>query len=99
MTNKVTCSDCSIEWKGMCPFCKKEYVAPSEPKTKYYFWLGVRTGYVWSCTLNYFPPKKLNERLKYMGFTYDIGWPKKMNTGRLIHKPSSKTMNKQRKLR
>jgi len=39
---------------------------------------------------NVCPVTKPKERLKYIGFTEDTGWPKKMNTGRLLHKPIKK---------
>jgi len=66
-----------------------------EPQTKYHFWLGNLTGYVFSAkkecpVLN--PP----DRLKYLGYTYDVGWPKKMNTGRLLQKPDKKKLKLQR---
>jgi hypothetical protein len=62
----------------------------------YHIWLGKITGYVFSS--NKSEPIKNGEKLKYMGFTSDIGWPKKMNTGRLIHKPNGKSKKKQKKL-
>lgn len=65
----------------------------------YHFWVGNKSGYIWALTKQYqlFPVK--GERMKYLGFTKDLGWPKKMNTGRVIHKPSSKTMRKNKKNR
>ena len=56
---------------------------------KMYYWLGCKTGYVMS-SVNVCPVTKPKERLKYIGFTEDTGWPKKMNTGRLLHKPIKK---------
>jgi len=58
-------------------------------KTKYYFWVGNKSGYIWSCTLNYKLNPKKKERLKYLGWTHDLGWPKRMNTGRILYKPSA----------
>lgn len=33
-------------------------------------------------------------RIKYIGFTSDIGWPKKMNTGRIFYQNTSKKRRK-----
>lgn len=66
---------------------------------KYHFWLGNKSGYVWACHKDYKLTPRLGERFKYAGYTYDIGWPKKMSTGRLLHKQSSGTWKKQRKYR
>jgi hypothetical protein len=30
-------------------------------------------------------PVKKSSRFKYMGYSHDIGWPKKMNTGRILY--------------
>ncbi len=69
---------------------------PNSNATIYHIWLGEITGYVFSS--HKVQPIKKGEKLKYMGFTCDIGWPKTMNTGRLIHKPSGKSIKKQKKL-
>lgn len=65
---------------------------------KLHFWVGNKTGYVFG-TSETCPIRKPLDRLKYMGFTEDAGWPKKMNTGRLLHKPDGKTVRRQKKLR
>ncbi len=36
-------------------------------------------------------------RYKYIGFSSDMGWPKKMNTGRLFHQASKESEIKKRK--
>lgn len=61
---------------------------------KYYFWVGNKTGYTWSWNINTVPKPKKGERLKYLGWTTDTGWPKRMNTGRLLKKPSAASMKK-----
>jgi len=58
-------------------------------ETKFYFWVGNKTGYQWACVRDYRPKCKNGERMKYLGWTTDIGWPKKLNTGRILHKPRS----------
>lgn len=69
-------------------------------RQKYYFWLGVKTGYIFN-TVERCPvvKKRPEETLRYVGFTFDIGWPKRMNTGRILYKPSSASMKKTRKQR
>ena len=58
-------------------------------KIRYHIWVGNKTGYVFSSS-NLAPVRKPKERLKYMGTTTDIGWPKKMSTGRILYKPIEK---------
>jgi len=59
-------------------------------KQQFHYWVGVKSGYVMASNKDFKPPKRNGERMKYMGYTYDIGWPKKMNTGRILHKPKAK---------
>ena len=35
-------------------------------------------------------PSAHGDRLKYMGWTNNAGWPKKLNTGRILHYPKKK---------
>jgi hypothetical protein len=58
-------------------------------ETKFYFWVGNKSGYLWTCDFNSKPKPKKGERLKYLGWTTDFGWPKKLNTGRILHKTRS----------
>lgn len=60
----------------------------SETSNILYYFVG-KSGYVFS-TRKDFLKKGGKDRYKYMGFTTDAGWPKKMNTGRLLHKPNPK---------
>lgn len=55
-------------------------------KEVYHFWVGNKTGYIFS-TSKVCPIQRPKERLKYLGFTQDFGWPKKMNTGRILYRP------------
>jgi len=59
-------------------------------KVKFHYWVGVKSGYVMASNKDFKPPKRTGERMKYMGWTYSSGWPKKMNTGRILHKPIRK---------
>lgn len=63
----------------------------------YHFWVGIKSGYKWSSSKDYKLNPLLGERFKYMGYTSDVFWPKKMNTGRLLHKPNSNSRKRQRK--
>lgn len=65
-------------------------------KETYFFWVGNKTGYVFS-TNGVCPILKPKERLKYLGFTTDTGFPKRMNTGRLLHRPNYKSKKKRKK--
>jgi len=62
--------------------------------TVYHYWVGNITGYVFS-TGDTCPLTKPPDRLKYMGTTTDVMWPKKMSTGRLLFKPMNKSFRKQ----
>lgn len=54
-----------------------------------YYWVG-KTGYLWSYSKER-PTKGVAEhKWAYMGFTTDLIWPKKMNTGRLLQSPYNK---------
>ena len=77
---------------------RQEFLKPSE-KTKYHYWLSCRMGFVWALRKDYELYPEKGNRYKYLGFTYDLGWPKKMNTGRLLHKPTDKARKRQRKAR
>lgn len=71
--------------------------------TIFHYWVGNITGYVFS-TENKCPILKPTERMKYLGYTESMGWPKKMNTGRLLKKPhgskgEKRQIRRQRKLR
>lgn len=63
---------------------KKDVV---KERPRLYYWVGNKSGYIMASYREYKPYAKKNERLKYMGWTYDSSWPKKMNTGRLLIKP------------
>lgn len=62
----------------------------------YHYWVGNITGYVFS-TGNVCPILKPPDRMKYMGTTEDIMWPKRMNTGRILYK-SKKPKKRKKKL-
>jgi hypothetical protein len=83
-----TCSWCKISYfdyvNGIIPKEKKATITHQV----YHFWVGKRTGYAISSSKD--SPHKKGEKLKYMGFSSDSGWPKKMNTGRMMHKPKHK---------
>ena len=49
-----------------------------------------RFGYRFSSTRNY--PVSTMDKMKYIGHTTDMKWPKKMNTGRVLFEPQSKTL-------
>lgn len=66
---------------------------------QYHFWVGNKSGYVWAMLKSYKLNPKEGERFKYLGYTSDIGWPKKMNTGRLLHKPNAQSRKKNKKIR
>lgn len=66
--------------------------------SKLHYWVGCKTGYVMSSSVDCHIKKPI-DRLKYLGFTEDIGWPKKMNTGRILYKPNAKSHKKTRKYR
>lgn len=70
-----------------------------EYRTKYYFWVGNKSGYIWSCVKDYKLNPKQGERFKYLGWTFDSMWPKKLNTGRLLQKPNPRDRNKKKKIR
>lgn len=57
----------------------------------YHFWVGNISGYIIS-TNSQCPTsinnKVTNERLKYLGYSSDVGFPKKLNTGRLLINPA-----------
>ena len=64
---------------------------------EYHYWVGNITGCIFS-TSNVCPVKNQKiDRLKYMGYTSDTGWPKKMNTGRILYKSSNKMRRIQKK--
>lgn len=62
-------------------------------KQKMHFWVGNKSGYLWSYFINAKPKPKKGERLKYLGFTFDVGFPKTMNTGRIIYEATLKPKN------
>ena len=66
--------------------------------TQMHYWVGNRSGYVMSTTKEC-PLKQPSDRLKYMGHTECMGWPKKMSTGRVLHKPIGRKLRKYKKLR
>lgn len=45
------------------------------------------------------PVKEPKLRYSYIGFTTDIGWPKKMNTGRVLYKSSEESEKRKIKLK
>ena len=64
-------------------------------QVKYYIFVG-KFGY----TISTDPVCHIrNRKNKCMGYTHDIGWPKKMNTGRVLFKPKADWYKKTRKLR
>ena len=64
----------------------------------YHYWIGNKTGLILSSSKEC-PILKPIERIKYLGYTEDVTWPKKMNTGRIIYKPTKKAIRRQKKLR
>lgn len=61
-----------------------------------HYWIGNKTGLIMSTSSNC-PIKKPKEKLKYMGYTTDYSWPKRMNTGRLLYKFNYKSRKKNKK--
>lgn len=61
-----------------------------------YIWVGKKHGVIISssskCPLNYG-----RKKISYLGFTEDCGYPKKLNTGRILYKPKDR-VKKQKKL-
>jgi hypothetical protein len=56
-------------------------------KLPMHYWISSKHGYLLSSS-NYCPAKgtrKKNGKISYIGFTFDEGWPKRMNTGRLYY--------------
>lgn len=64
----------------------------------YHYWVGNISGVVFS-TSPVCPQKNPLDRLKYIGYSEDMGWPKRMNTGRLFHKGNAKTKKALRRKR
>lgn len=63
----------------------------------YHYWVSLQHGYLFS-TSKECPLTRISKvKIKYMGFTSDLGWPKKMNTGRLLCKPSPKSKKQKKK--
>lgn len=60
-----------------------------------HIWVGKGVGFVSSVSKSTDKPPtpQSKVKLRYMGYTYTmpVKWPKIMNTGRLLHKPSDKT--------
>lgn len=65
-------------------------------RTKYHFWLSSKTGVVWGPHKDYSIYSKSGTKHKYLGYTYDVGWPKKMNTGRLLMKQNKESLKRQK---
>lgn len=63
-----------------------------------HYWVNTKVGYVMSSTTTC-PVKSEKYKMKYIGFTEDIGWPKRMNTGRVFYKQNVESERKQRKYR
>ncbi len=61
----------------------------------YHIWVG-KIGYVWSTEKKCPVKDDIKMGMKYMGYTSDVGWPKKMNTGRLLYKTTDKVRRKQK---
>ncbi len=61
-----------------------------ESKTTFHYWASKKQGLIFSTTNTCPIVKKKNDRVAYLGFTSDSWWPKKMNTGRVLHKKGSK---------
>lgn len=51
----------------------------------YHVWVSNRSGLHWALFKDHRPFVKKGDRLKYLGYTSDAGWPKKMSTGRVIY--------------
>ena len=60
-------------------------------QTTYHYWTSKHHGMVFSTNGIYpiFRIKK-GDRVKYVGYTNDAGWPKTMNTGRIFYKSKTK---------
>lgn len=59
-----------------------------------HYWVSKTYGLT-SSTTNVCPVKHpYGGKMKYLGFTDDVSWPKKLNTGRLLHKPLDKHKKK-----
>lgn len=56
----------------------------------HHFWVGNISGYIVSsssqCPTSTYN-KTTGERLKYLGYSTDVGFPKKLNTGRILVNP------------
>jgi len=61
-----------------------------------YYWVGSKSKLVFSYSKKA-PRTVFKERLRYVGWTEDLLWPKKMSTGRMLHHPSSFQKNKNKK--
>lgn len=62
----------------------------------YHIWVG-KIGYVWSTTKVCPVKNSMLQSMKYLGFTSDNGFPKRLNTGRLLHKNTNNKVKKANK--
>lgn len=58
--------------------------------TRQHIWLGNITGLIISYSERFTAIKIKEERYKYMGYTDSVGYPKVMNTGRVLHEITNK---------
>lgn len=65
----------------------------NKPKAEFHYWVSKR-GLTWTASRLNKPAG--DEKIKYLGFTTDDNWPKKLNTGRVIHKHNKKLPNTQK---
>lgn len=65
--------------------------------TTFYYWVSKKYGVMMStnnkCPYN----KKRDGKISYLGFTNDADYPKRLNTGRLLHKHTRKKRRDGRK--
>lgn len=60
----------------------------------YHIWLSIKSGYIFSSSPD--RPVKGTSKVSYVGTTSDLGWPKKLSTGRILYKPNSKASKKKK---
>ena len=65
-------------------------------KSVYHYWVSTKFNYVMSSKRE-IPVTVNRETYKYIGYSSDLGWPKKMHTGRMFHQASKESEIKKRK--
>lgn len=84
-------------WLDSVPWVKNKIKASKIKTTNvYHFWIGTHEGVIMS-TSNKCPLLKHASKMKYMGTSSDIGYPKKLSTGRMLHESNDKSRLRQRK--